>query len=71
MKWTKCIEKLPTENERVLITFANSVGIHVTESTYKDNKFYYTAETDNGYYEEVFSAVIAWQSLPTPYCEKL
>lgn len=66
-QWIPCSEKLPEENDNVFITFVNNVGSHTAESTYKNNKFYYVAETDSGYYEEVFSAVIAWQSLPKPY----
>lgn len=69
-QWIPCSERLPEFNNKVLITLINKAGKHVTESIYKDDKFYYTAETDNGYYEEVFSAVIAWMPLPQAYTGK-
>ena len=65
--WILVNEKLPNNEENVLITFVNEVGTHIGESLYRNSKFFYTAETDTGYYEEIYSCVIAWMPLPTPY----
>lgn len=58
---------LPEDGETVLITFKNSVGNHVAESTFKDGRFYYVAETDEGRHEEIFGCVLAWMKMPEPF----
>ena len=65
--WIACKDRLPKENEVVILTFQNSAGIHVGEATYKNNLFFYVTDTEFGYYEEVYKNPIAWQPLPQPY----
>jgi len=57
---------LPDDGQEVFITFINAAGEHVSESTFKNGKFYYVAETDHGYYEEIFSCVTHWMPKPLP-----
>ena len=66
MNWISVITRLPKEWQVVLLTFKNSVGIHVGEATYKDSAFYYVAETDCGCFEEVYSIPLAWMEMPKP-----
>ena len=68
--WVPCSERLPEENQTVMLTFKNSAGLHVGEATYKNNMFFYITDTEFGYYEEVYKNPIAWRSLPAPYQPK-
>lgn len=68
-RWIPCSERLPEENEVVILTFRNSAGLHVGEATYKKKMFFYVTDTGFGYYEEVYKSPIAWQPLPKP-CRK-
>lgn len=65
--WIPCSERLPEENEVVILTFRNGAGLHVGEATYKKKMFFYVTDTGFGYYEEVYKSPIAWQPLPKPY----
>ncbi len=65
-QWISVKERLPEDNQETLIVFINKAGKHVGESLYKNGKFYYVAETDHGYYEEIFSCVTHWMPLPAP-----
>lgn len=65
--WILCAKVSPEEGEKVLLTFKNKAGLHVGEALFKEDTYYYTAETDNGYFEEVYGIPIAWMELPKPY----
>lgn len=65
--WTLCTLQSPQEGEEVLLTFKNSVGLHVGESTFKDGIYFYIAETNTGYFEEQYNIPIAWMKKPKPY----
>lgn len=66
-KWIPCVEKKPKENEEVMLTFKNSIGLHVGEATYKHDMFFYITDTAFGYYEEVYKNPIAWMPKLKPY----
>lgn len=65
--WIPCDERNPEENEEVMLTFENSAGLHVGEAEYMKNMFFYVAETDSGYYEEIYKNPVAWMPKPKPY----
>ena len=65
--WNLCLFDEPSENEEVLLTFKNEAGIHVQLATYKKGGYFYIAEIDNKYYEELFNNPIAFMKLPKPY----
>ncbi len=67
MEWILCSQQSPKENEEVILTFKNSAGSHVGEATFKNDYYYYVAETDRGYYEEPYGIPIAWMKKPEPY----
>lgn len=67
MNWILCGVQSPNENQEVILTFKNFSGLHVGEATFKNNAYYYIAETDKGYYEEIYSIPIAWMKKPEPY----
>jgi hypothetical protein len=69
MRWIPVSERLPKDGQTVWITFINEAGKHTGGATFKQGKFYYVAETDNGYYEEVYSCVTHWMPLPEPPAE--
>lgn len=62
--WIDVFIDLPKENQEVFICHVNSAGKHICEALFKKNNFYYTAETDKGYYEEIFGIVTKWMPLP-------
>lgn len=63
-RWIGVREQLPEDGQTVFICFINSAGRHLSESLFRGSKFLYTAETDRGYYEEVFSCVTHRKPLP-------
>ena len=65
--WIFCSERLPKEEEDVILTFRNSTGIYVEMATYIWRKFYYISYADENYYEEEVKEPIAWMPLPDPY----
>lgn len=65
--WKLCFKESPLEEEEVILTFKNSVGLHVGEATFKNNAYFYVAETDKGYYEEQYGIPVAWMKKPEPY----
>ena len=71
--WVYCYEKLPKEEKNVLITFRNSVGIHVGEAYSKEGKFleynYIEEDDQTKTYVSEYNCVIAWMDLPSP-CEE-
>jgi hypothetical protein len=67
MDWILCSEESPSSEEVVLLTFKNSAGLHVGEATFKNDKYYYVAETNNGYFEELYNNPIAWMKKPEPF----
>lgn len=65
--WILCAVESPQEGETVILTFKNSVGYHVGEATFKNDCYYYVAETDNGQFEEAYGIPVAWIKQPKPY----
>ena len=69
--WIACSSGVVSkENEEVMLTFKNSVGLHVGEATYKNKMFFYVTDTEFGYYEEVYKQPIAWKLKDAPYQPK-
>jgi hypothetical protein len=67
MEWKLCSIESPKEEETVILTFKNSAGLWVGEAMFKDDGYYYIAETDNGYFEEMYGIPVAWMKKPDPY----
>jgi len=67
MEWILCSLESPNKEQEIILTFKNSVGLHVGEAVFKNDKYVYTAETDNGSYEEVYGIPVAWMKKPKPY----
>ncbi len=65
--WILVEERLPEDKQEVWLTFKNSAGLHVGEATYQKNMFFYVAEIEFGYYEEVYKCPIAWKTKDKPY----
>jgi len=70
MEWILCGIQSPEENQEIILTFKNSVGLHVGEATFKKDAYYYIAETDCDYFEVIFGIPIAWMKMPEPYIMK-
>ena len=69
--WIPCSSgTMPKENEKIMLTFKNSAGLHVGEATYKNKMFFYVTDTEFGYYEEVYKNPIAWKPKDAPYQPK-
>lgn len=67
MNWVLCAKKSPKEGEEILLTFKNKAGVHVGEAIFKNDCYYYIAETDKGYFEELYRMPVAWMKKPRPY----
>lgn len=65
--WIPCNLISPIDDEEVLLTFKNEVGLHVGEALFKKDTYFYFAETNIGYYQEPYSTPIAWMRKPKPY----
>lgn len=66
-RWVPCSERLPKEDEYVLVTakYRSGCGVNVLKRT-KDNRDGEIWEDDN--WNQVFSErIIAWMPLPEPY----
>ena len=68
-EWIPCSDRLPGENETVLIS-AKYIGHLSKNSPYVEEGFltrdgWYSAYGDN--YSELLAEVVAWMPLPTPY----
>lgn len=66
-KWIKCDVQNPNDGQEVLLTFENGDGVHVGEAIFQQGKYYYIAETNEGYFEEAYNNPIAWMPKPEPY----
>lgn len=67
MNWILCCIASPIEGAQVLLTFKNSAGLHVGEAIFKNDAYYYIAETDHEYFEEPYTIPVAWMKKPNPY----
>lgn len=56
-EWIPCSERLPEENQNVIVCFAHGI---VTEMCFYDKKFH-------GIYDYDEKVIVAWQPLPEPY----
>jgi hypothetical protein len=65
-KWNICARISPQEHEEVLLTFRNTAGLHVGMATYKNDSYYYIAETDSETFETIYGVPVAWMEVPKP-----
>ena len=68
-KWIPCSEKLPEEEEYILLSFANYTGLDIGryEKDGENDKFY--PGDDEETYAHYGLIVNAWMPLPEPYKE--
>ena len=71
-QWIPCSERVPEENEMVLIS-AKYIGHLSNNAPYVEEGFFthdgwYSAYGDN--YSELLAKVVAWMPLPKPYKEE-
>ena len=69
-QWIPCSERLPEEEEYILLSFANYTGLDIGryEHDGENDKFY--PGDDEETYEHYGLIVNAWRPLPEPYKEE-